>query len=135
MILNSNRMRWIAVVLGATLLGSCNSDENNKAKAFCSGVQAGHSINDVIAKSEAADLSKIWLVKIEQDGQPNERIGSINLRDITRQTEKFKAAGHPNTWARGKFNAMDQVFGFLRYICEIDFANAQVTSKKVFKVD
>ena len=135
MILNSNRMRWIPVVLGATLLASCNSDENNKAKAFCSGVQAGHSINDVIAKSEAAELSKIWIVKIKKDGQPNERIGSINLRDIARQTEKFKEAGHPNTWARGKFNSMDQIFGFLRYVCEVDFANAQVTGKEVFKVD
>ena len=135
MVAHAKRMRWLAALLGATLLGACNSDNDNKAKAFCSKVKAGQAINEVIAKSEAAEFSKIWMIKIRKDGRPNERIGSINLRDIARQTEKFKEAGHPETWARGKLNAMDQIFGFLRYVCEIDFANAQVTGKKVFKID
>ncbi len=132
---HAKRMRWLAALLGATLLGACNSDNDNKAKAFCSKVKAGHAINEVIAKSEAAEFSKIWMMKIGKDGQPNERIGSVNLRDIARQTEKFKEAGHPKTWARGKMNAMDQIFGFLRYVCEIDFAHSKVTGKKVLKID
>ena len=129
------RMRWIAALLGATLLAACNSDDNNKAKAFCSEINTGQALNDVISKTKVAELSKIWIVKIEKDGKPNERIGSISLRDIARETEKFKMAGHPETWAQGKLNAMDQVFGYLRYICEIDFAHAKVTGTNVFKLD
>ena len=132
---HAKRMRWLAALLAATLLGACNSDDNNKAKAFCSEVKAGQAINDVIARSEAAEFSKIWMMKIKKDGQPNERIGSINLRDIARQTEKFKRAGHPETWARGKLNAMDQILGYLRYVCEIDFAHSRVTGTNVFKPD
>ena len=132
-IINKKQMPWLAALLGATLLGSCSSDDTNKAKVFCSEIKTGHSINEVIAKSEAAEFSKIWMVKIKEDGQPNEKIGSINLRDIARQTEKLKKAGHPETWRQGKFNAMDQIFGYLRYVCEIDFANSKITGKNVFK--
>ncbi len=135
MVTHGKRMRWLAALLGAALLGACNSDDNNKAKAFCAEVKTGQAISEVIAKSEAAELSKIWMMNIGKDGQPNERIGSVNLRDIARQTEKFKEAGHPKTWARGKLNAMDQIFGYLRYVCEIDFANSQVTGTNVFKLD
>ena len=135
MISHGKRMRWPTALLGAVLLSACNADDNNKAKAFCSEVKAGQAINEVISKSEAAELSKIWMIKIKKDGQPNERIGSINLRDIARQTEKFKKAGHPQTWARGKFNAMDQILGYLRYVCEIDFAHSRVTGTNVFKPD
>ena len=135
MIINAKRLRWLAVLLTATVLGSCSSDDNNKAKAFCSKIQVGQDINDVIAKSEDMEFSKIWMSKIKRDGQRNERIGSINLRDIARHTEKFKQAGHPKTWARGKFNAMDQILGYLRYVCEIEFAHSKVTGTNVFKLD
>ncbi len=135
MVTYAKRMRWLVALLAATLLGACNSDDNNKAKAFCSEVKVGQAINDVIARSEAAEFSKIWMMKIGKDGQPNERIGSVNLRDIARQTEKFKEAGHPKTWARGKLNAMDQIFGYLRYVCEIEFAHSKVTGTSVFKLD
>lgn len=126
---------WLVPWFGIILLAACNSDDNNKAKAFCAEVKTGQAINDIIAKTEAAEFSKIWMTKMGRDGKPNERIGSIDLRDIARQTEKFKKAGHPETWRRGKFNVMDQVFGYLRYVCEIDFAKSKVTGKNVYKID
>ncbi len=124
------------ILFVAVVISSCgNPDAESQVREFCSEVEIGEGIMDVMARAGKVSFDKYWLEKFDKDPSKGKVIGIIRLRDLDKSTEKLAKLKRPKTWKHGQFKAMTQEFGYSRYLCSVDFARSKVVSKEVVSVD